>query len=94
MASQKQNKINERIRKIVAEVIQAELHDPRLGFCTVTKAEVTQDCKFAKVFVSIMGPESKRRTTMKGLESSRIYIQQRIAKNLETRKIFKELHEL
>jgi len=73
------------IQQITAEFILNELCDPRLGFCTVTKVDLTDDLSYAQIYVSVMGTEAEKRTTMRGLEDARGAIQKRIAQNLKTR---------
>ena len=53
--------VAEEIQHIVSYLIQRELKDPRLGFVTVTRVEVSRDLKYARVFVSVMGtPEEQK----------------------------------
>ncbi len=51
-------------------MLQRELKDPRLGFITVTGAEITRDLKYAKVYVSILGSEEEQKGSMAGLKSA------------------------
>ena len=44
----------------ISDMLHRDLKDPRLGFITVTAAEMTRDLRYAKVFVSIMGSEEER----------------------------------
>ena len=51
-------RIAEEIKKVVSEMIQNELKDPRVkGLISVTKALLTKDLKFCKIYVSVMGAD-------------------------------------
>ncbi|MBI2095725.1 MAG: ribosome-binding factor A [Candidatus Omnitrophica bacterium] len=56
--SQRSDQVAEELRKIISLIFLEELHDPRMGFVTVTRIELTDDLRFARVFYSVLG-ESK-----------------------------------
>ncbi len=68
------------LRTEIARIIQHDLSDPRVGFVTVIEVEPTEDFKEAKVSVSILGDEAAQRTSLRGLEAARGYIQAQLAK--------------
>lgn len=51
-------------------MIRRDLRDPRIGFVTLTGAEITRDLRHAKVFVSIYGTEDEQKQTLKALNSA------------------------
>lgn len=65
--------------------ILADLKDPRIEGVTVTRVEVTPDMREAKVYVSIMGSDAAQRTCLHGLQSAAGFLQQKIAKRIDTR---------
>lgn len=65
--------------------ILTELKDPRIHGVTVTYVEVSDDLRYAKVHVSIMGDEARQRLSMKGLASAAGFLQAKVAKRLELR---------
>jgi len=68
--SVRQEKIQEQLVQELSEIIQRELRDPRLGFVTVTGAEISRDLRHAKVFVSVLGDEKARDESLKALNSA------------------------
>jgi ribosome-binding factor A len=78
-------RVNESVRAVIAEAV-GELKDPRIGLVTVTAVDVTPDLSEARVFVSVLGGEKKRRATLAGLESARGVLQARINRELSLRK--------
>lgn len=60
-----------RVREIVAEVIERQIKDPRLGMVTVTDARLTPDLREATVFYTVWGDENVRADTAVALESAK-----------------------
>jgi ribosome-binding factor A len=85
MPSRRCLKAAEAIRQVVSTAILVELRDPRIQDVTVTSVEVAADMRRAKVFVSVMGDEAKQQLCLHGLRSSAGFLQQRIAKRIDTR---------
>lgn len=64
------DKVAEAIRQEASLVIHDQLKDPRLGFVTVTKVEMTPDMRQAKVFYSVLGNELEYKKTQEALDSA------------------------
>ena len=60
-----------RVREIVADVIEKQVKDPRLGMVTVTDARMTPDLREATVFYTVWGDETVRAETARALESAK-----------------------
>jgi len=85
MSSRRVQKAAEAVREVVGMAILADLKDPRIEGVTVTYVEVTPDMRSAKVHVSIMGDDTKQRLCLEGLQSSAGFLQQKIARRIDTR---------
>jgi ribosome-binding factor A len=85
MSSRRVLKAAEAIREVVGMAILADLRDPRIEGVTVTRVEVSPDMREAKVHVSIMGDDAAQRTCLHGLQSAAGFLQQKIAKRIDTR---------
>jgi ribosome-binding factor A len=66
----RQERVQEQLVHELSEIIHRDLHDPRLGFVTLTGAEITRDLRYAKVYVSVMGDEEARNQCLKALQSA------------------------
>ena len=55
-------------------MLQKELKDPRLGFITITGAEITRDLRNAKVYVSVLGSEDEQKKSMIALQRAAGFI--------------------
>ena len=74
MDAARTRRLSERIAKIVAELLERRIKDPRLGFVTVTRVEVTSDLRTAKVFVSIIGDRHVAKQSMIALDHAKGYL--------------------
>ena len=64
-------KLADRIRVIVAEMLETRVKDPRLGFVTVTDARITGDLHDATIFYTVYGDDAARADTALALESAK-----------------------
>lgn len=73
------------LQKEISSIIHDELKDPRLGFVTVTKLELTQDLRYAKVFFSVLGKAHDYKKTKEALDSAQGFIRRLVAKRINLR---------
>ena len=72
------------IRDEIARMIASDLKDPRLGFVTVTRVDLTADLRYAKVFVGILG-EDEKGPTFEALRRASGFIRREIGRRLRVR---------
>ena len=82
---ERMRRVNESVREVVAEGVSG-LRDPRIGLITVTGVVVSPDLHDARVYVSVLGNERKRRATMAVLESARGVLQSQLARELRMKR--------
>lgn len=85
----KREKINNIIQRELSDILQTEVRDPQIGFCTITAVEVTNDLSIAKIYVSFLNKNTKK--SLEALERSKGFIRSLLAKRLTVRKC-PELH--
>jgi ribosome-binding factor A len=83
--TERMRRINNAVRRVLSEAL-VELKDPRIGFVTVTAVETSTDLREARVFVSVLGSEQKRKRTLLGLEAAHGVLQARIARELRMKR--------
>ncbi len=83
--SRRTEQVAEAIKAEVSGVIQQELKDPRLGFVTVTRVEVSPDLKFARVFFSVLGDELAKAESLKVLKRASSYLRKEVSHKLSLR---------
>ncbi len=75
-------RVDEAVRAVLSEAISTDLKDPRVGFVTVTGVKTSSDLRYAVVYVSVLGDELVRETTIEGLRSAHGFLQRRVASEL------------
>ena len=85
MKQQRMARIDHEIQRALARIISEELKDPRLGFVTVVRCEITTDLKQCKVYVSIIGDRHAARQSMDALKSASRFIRGELGNAIELR---------
>ena len=83
--SERLRRVNESVRQVLSEALP-ELKDPRIGFVTVTGVETSPDLRQARVFISVLGSESKRERSLVGLAAAHGVLQARLARELRMKR--------
>lgn len=83
--SHRSQKVADRIKVVVAELLEGKIKDPRLGFVTITDTRITGDLQHASVFYTVFGDEEQRAATAAALESARGVIRAALGKDLGMR---------
>jgi len=83
----RKERLNERLKELLGELILNQIKDPRVGLVTITSAKVAPDLTVAKVYFTVMGDESTRAETRKGLESAKSFLRKSIGRELKLRQV-------
>ncbi len=81
----RQQRIAEQIRDEIAQMLREEVKDPRIGFASIVKVDLSGDLRVAKVYVSVLGDAEAQKNTYKGLESALGFIRRELAQRLRLR---------
>jgi len=73
-------KMADRVKVIVAEMLETRVKDPRLGFITITDARMTGDLQHATLFYTVLGSEEERAGTAAALESAKGVLRSEVGK--------------
>lgn len=79
------DKVTQAMKREISNIIHDELKDPRLGFVTITRVEMTADLRYVKVFFSVLGKEEEHKKTKEALDSALGYIRRLIAQRIRLR---------
>ena len=83
--SRRTNRLAEEIREEVARIIGSGLKDPRIGFVTVIRVDLSPDLRMARVFVGVLGDEAQRNKTMTGLGQAAGFIRRELGRRIRVR---------
>ena len=78
-------RVQEALRQEISKVALEEIKDPRVGFLTITKVELTKDLRYAKVYFSVLGGAKEKALALKGLNSAKGYIKGMVADRIKLR---------
>lgn len=81
----RQEKLGELIANELSELLRTRVKDPRVGFASITRVEVSGDLRHAKVHVSVMGNSEEQAATMKGLKNATGFLRHELASRLTLR---------
>lgn len=85
MSEHRAERLAELIKEELSELLQREIKDPRIGFASITRVNVSRDMSHVKIYVSILGDEHQQQDTMKGLESAKGFIRSELGKRIRLR---------
>lgn len=80
------DRLNSLLKEVIAEVVMREVRNPKVNtLVTIKKVEITRDLHHAKVYFSLMGSDSEKRSTLKALQSAAGFISTQAAKKVRIR---------
>ncbi len=85
MAKQRPERVQEALRQEISKIVQGEMKDPRIGFITITKVDLTKDLRYAKVYFSVLGEDKDKKLALKGLANAKGYIKGLLADRIKLR---------
>jgi ribosome-binding factor A len=75
------------LREELTDIIRREVKDPRIGFFSLTRVDVSPDLRLARVFVSVLGTDEERTATLAALRSAAGFIRHHLRPRLRMRQI-------
>ena len=87
MAGNRPDKVGEQIRIELTQLLARDVHDPGVGFITLTKVTVSPDLQLARVYYTSMGDEKAQRETDKALRRALPFLRRQIAQRVRLRRV-------
>ena len=85
--SHRPQRVADQIREEISVRLARDVHDPGIGFVTVTRVEVTTDLQVARVFYTTLGSDAERRQTAKALGRAATFLRQKVGQRLQLRRV-------
>ena len=73
------------IRQELAELIEYEVKDPRVGLASVTAVELSENLRRVRVVVRVSGDDPLKQTSLAGLEAAQSFLRRQLAQRLALR---------
>lgn len=75
MAKQRIDRLNSLLKEVITEVIRRDVHNPLVNeFVTVSRVDISKDLRHAKVYISMIGTETEKSSTIEALRSAAGFI--------------------
>ena len=81
------DRVGDQLRAEIAELISREVHDPGIGFLTITRVKVTPDLQQARVLYTTIGDARARTETGKALERAKPFLRRQIGRRLRLKHV-------
>ena len=87
MASPRSSRVGEQIREDLSELLAREVHDPGIGFLTITRVQVTSDLQNARVYYTTLGDAQARKQTGRALDRATPFLRRQLGRRLQLRRM-------
>lgn len=82
------DRVGDQIRQELSQLLtRGELHDPGIGFITLTKVHVSPDLQLARVYYTTLGDAKARKETARALERATPFVRRQIGGRLRLRRV-------
>jgi ribosome-binding factor A len=82
------DRVGDQIRQHLSELLaRGEVHDPGIGFITLTRVKVSPDLQLARVFYTMLGDEQARKDTAKALDRATPFLRRQVGDRLRLRRV-------
>jgi ribosome-binding factor A len=83
MEGKRSERVADLVRKEISEMLVRTIKDPRIGFVTITRVTVTDDCRSARIYYSVVGSPDEREQSLEGLNSAKGYIRRELGHRMK-----------
>lgn len=83
----RQEKVKVLIQENLSRIIQEKVQDPRIGIVSITEVIISADLQHARVYISTLGDEIKKKKTLEGLKSATPFLRYELARRIRLRYI-------
>src|SRR5688572_17861401 len=88
MTSHRPDRVGDQIRQELSEMLsRGAVHDPGIGFITLTRVKVSPDLQLARVYYTSMGDEKALRETAKALRRATPFFRRQVGSRLQLRRV-------
>lgn len=81
------DRVGEQIRQELSQIIAQQVHDPGVGFITLTRVKVTPDLQLARVLYTVLGDDKQKKETAKALERVIPFLRRQIGSRIRLRRV-------
>jgi ribosome-binding factor A len=86
-AGSRASRIGDQLRAELSDLISREVHDPGIGFLTITHVKVTPDLQIARVYYTTLGDEKARRESGRALDRAAPFLRRQIGRRVRLKRV-------
>ena len=87
MASTRPSRVGDQLRAEISNLLAREVHDPGIGFLTITHVNVSPDLQVARVYYTTLGDEKARRETARALGRATPFLRRQVGSRLRLKRV-------
>ena len=87
MPSTRPSRVGDQLRAEISEILARQVHDPGIGFLTVTQVTVSPDLQVARVYYTTLGDEKARRDTARALGRATAFLRRQLGSRLRLKRV-------
>jgi ribosome-binding factor A len=80
-------RVGEGIRQEIGQILMRDVHDPGIGFVTLTRVKVSPDLQLARIYYTQLGDEAARQATRKALDRALPFLRRQLGRRLSLRRV-------
>lgn len=81
------DRVADQIRGELGQLLAREVHDPGIGFVTITRVQVTPDLQTARVFFTALGDDKTRRNSVRAVERATPFLRRQLGSRLRLKRV-------
>ena len=81
------DRVADQIRSEISVMLAREVHDPGIGFLTITRVQVSPDLQLARVYYTTLGSEQERKSSAKALQRATSFLRRQVGQRLKLRRV-------
>jgi ribosome-binding factor A len=81
------DRVADLIRAELAMLLSRDVHDPGIGFVTLTRVQLSPDLQLARVYYTALGDEAARKKTVRALDRAMPFLRRQIGSRLRLKRV-------
>jgi ribosome-binding factor A len=87
MARRRVERLNEQLKRELMDLLHTQVRDPRVGSVTITGVETTPDLYHARIYVTSLGTDEEKQTSIEGLRAAAPFLRSELGRRLRIRRV-------
>ena len=81
------DRVADQVRAELALMLTRDVHDPGIGFVTLTRVQISPDLQLARVYYTALGDDAARKNTARALQRAAPFLRRQIGSRLRLKRV-------